>query len=101
MAERGNPFSGMNPYLEDPALWGDVHHTLIGAIRRQLNRALPEGYVALIQERVYVELGEERRHYLPDVSVRVSRQSASPSSGGATAVADAPVHIEILAEPIR
>lgn len=90
----------MNPYLEDPALWGDVHHTLISAIRRQLNRVLPEGYVALIQERVYVELGEERRHYLPDVSVSVTRRAAQPSAS-ATAVADAPVHIEILTEPIR
>lgn len=91
----------MNPYLEDPALWGDVHHTLISAIRRQLNRLLPKGYVALIQERVYVELGSERQHYLPDVSVGVTRHASQPSTSGATAVADTPVHIEILAEPVR
>lgn len=91
----------MNPYLEDPALWGDVHHTLISAIRRQLNRALPEGYVALIQERVYVEVEDARRHYLPDVSVGKQREATPETSRGATAVADAPVHIEILAEPIR
>ncbi|MCX7925531.1 MAG: DUF4058 family protein [Fimbriimonadales bacterium] len=103
VATAKNPFPGMNPYLEDPALWGDVHHTLISAIRRQLNRALPEGYVALIQERVYVEVGDARKHYLPDVAVgRGEPPRVSPDvPSSATAVADAPVHIEILAEPIR
>ena len=41
----------MDPYLENPALWGDVHHTLISALRRQISERLPEGYLALIQER--------------------------------------------------
>ena len=45
------PFPGMDPYLENPALWGDVHHTLISALRRQISERLPEGYLALIQER--------------------------------------------------
>jgi hypothetical protein len=45
----------MDPYLEDPALWGDVHHTLISALRRQITERLPEGYLALIQERIYLE----------------------------------------------
>jgi hypothetical protein len=98
-----NPFSGMNPYLEDPALWGDVHHTLISAIRRQLNRALPSGYIALIQERVYIETESARKHYLPDVAVSKARRggAASESPSSATAIADVPVHIELLVEPIR
>lgn len=95
-----NPFPGMNPYLEDPALWGDVHHTLISVLRRQLNRVLPEGYAALIQERVYVERDGVRQGYLPDVAVSTRRGQPHPSSGGA-AIADAPVHIEILTEPLR
>ena len=46
-----NPFPGMNPYLEDPALWGGVHHLLMSALHQQLNQRLPEGYVALVEER--------------------------------------------------
>ena len=29
-----SPFPGMDPYLETPLLWGDVHHELISQIRR-------------------------------------------------------------------
>ena len=46
-----NPFPGMNPYLEDPVLWGGVHHLLMRALHQQLNQRLPEGYVALVEER--------------------------------------------------
>ena len=31
-----NPFPGMNPYLEDRALWNDVHHSVITYIRNAL-----------------------------------------------------------------
>ncbi|MDM7460243.1 MAG: DUF4058 family protein [bacterium] len=27
-----NPFPGMHPYLEDPALWDDGPHTLISVV---------------------------------------------------------------------
>jgi hypothetical protein len=90
----------MDPYLEDPALWGDVHHTLISALRRQLNRNLPEGYIALIQERIYLETREGSQQYVPDVSVGVSNREVRSQSATA-AVADAPVHIALHAEPVR
>jgi hypothetical protein len=54
-----NPFPGMNPYLEDPALWGGVHHLLMSALHQQLNQRLPEGYVALVEEReIYLETSD-------------------------------------------
>jgi hypothetical protein len=90
----------MDPYLEDPALWGDVHHTLISALRRQLNRNLPEGYIALIQERIYLETREGSQQCVPDVSVGVSNREVRSQSATA-AVADAPVHIALHAEPVR
>ncbi|MCS7065193.1 MAG: DUF4058 family protein [Fimbriimonadales bacterium] len=96
----GNPFPGMNPYLEDPTIWGDVHHTLISVIRRQLNRALPKGYIALIEERVYLETAEAFKQYIPDVTIG-RRQPPSKEARGATAVADAPVRIEIQGDPVR
>lgn len=27
-----SPFPGMNPYLENPELWSQVHHRLLNAI---------------------------------------------------------------------
>lgn len=60
-----SPFPGMDPYLETPALWPDVHNSLIAAIRDALApRLAPLYYVGL-----------ERRVYLlsPDLPVFVGR----------------------------
>ena len=59
------PFPGMDPYLEHPSLWPDVHNSLITAMRDALvPRVAPRYYVAL-----------ERRTYLlaPDDVVFVGR----------------------------
>jgi hypothetical protein len=50
-----NPFPGMNPYWEDPTLWGGVHHLLMSALHQQLNQRLPAGYIALVEEREIYE----------------------------------------------
>lgn len=59
------PFPGMDPYLEHPSLWPDVHNSLIAAIRDDLS--------AKVAPRYYV--GLERRAYLvsPDDIVLVGR----------------------------
>src|SRR5690348_5515230 len=49
-----SPFPGMDPYLEAPELWPDVHHELISQIQGTLNAALRPRYVARIELRVYV-----------------------------------------------
>ena len=43
----------MDPYLEDPELWPDVHHTLISEIRSLLNPLICTKYVARVDVRVY------------------------------------------------
>ena len=50
-----SPFPGMDPYLETAAGWGGVHSALIYAIQAELNRHLPEGLRAKIDEYVYVQ----------------------------------------------
>ena len=35
-----SPFPGMDPYLEEPGLWPDVHHELISGTRALLNTLL-------------------------------------------------------------
>jgi len=44
----------MDPYLESPALWPDVHHGLISHIQKALNPALRPRYVARVELRVYI-----------------------------------------------
>lgn len=54
-----SPFPGMDPYLETPDLWPDVHHELISQIRSQLNPRLRPRYVARVELRVYVSGDDE------------------------------------------
>ncbi|MGH7224724.1 MAG: DUF4058 family protein [Gemmataceae bacterium] len=48
-----SPFPGMDPYLENPELWPDVHHELISQIQTALNRVLRPHHVARVQVRTY------------------------------------------------
>lgn len=59
------PFPGMDPYLEHPALWQDVHNRLIAA--------LADAIAPMVAPRYYVAL--ERRTYLlkPDDIVFIGR----------------------------
>jgi hypothetical protein len=42
------PFPGMDPYLEAPSIWPDVHHRLIAALSEQLQSQLGPQYTAVI-----------------------------------------------------
>ena len=39
-----SPFPGMNPYLENPDLWSEVHHRLITAIAIAISPTLRPQY---------------------------------------------------------
>ena len=49
-----SPFPGMDPYLEDPARWPDLHQSLITYIRDALQPQLRPRYHARMGERVYI-----------------------------------------------
>ncbi len=89
-----NPFPGMNPYLEDPNEWGDVHHALMTYIRDALQPALPSTYAARLNIRVFVN---ELQPRIPDVLVleKKTRELAS-AYAIAPAVLDAPPPAEPL-----
>ncbi len=92
-----NPFPGMNPYLEDPISWPTVHSGLIGFFWRAINRQLPPGFVANMEERIVVE--EVERSFYPDVMV--TREPFSPANGqngGGVALLDAPFVVEAAEE---
>lgn len=47
------PFPGMNPYLEDPALFSGLHHLLISEIARFLSPQLRPKYRVAVEVRMY------------------------------------------------
>lgn len=49
------PFPGMNPYLEAPFLWREVHSRLIVALANDLGSRLRPKYYAAIETRTYLE----------------------------------------------
>jgi Protein of unknown function (DUF4058) len=59
-------FPGMNPYLEDPEIWVELHSWLIVQLARSLNPQLTPKYRAAVEKRIYTDailVG------IPDVSV--------------------------------
>jgi Protein of unknown function (DUF4058) len=70
-----SPFPGMNPYLEHPELWSEVHHRLITAIADALAPDLLPKYRVAIEKRIYSsEIEDDILIGLPDVSI-ASRRS--------------------------
>lgn len=61
-----SPFPGMDPWLEHPGVFPDVHATLIANFREAVNAVLPEPYFARSATRVYRP--DEPAHREPDVS---------------------------------
>lgn len=54
-----SPFPGMNPYLENPLFWSEIHNLLIAAIFRKLNPQLRPKYKVAIEKRVYQTTDED------------------------------------------
>ncbi len=49
-----SPFPGMDPYLEKPSLWPDVHHELISEVRAYLHGIVRPKYYVSVEERLYL-----------------------------------------------
>jgi hypothetical protein len=91
-----SPFPGMDPYLETPDLWPDVHHELISQIRSALNPALRPHYVARVELRVYVSDDDDpgREVLVPDL--RVEETKSKPRGKARTAPSVATSEPEII-----
>ncbi|MBC8077885.1 MAG: DUF4058 family protein [Chloroflexales bacterium] len=84
------PFPGMDPYLELPSLWPDVHHRIITAICDQIQGQIVPRYIAQITPYLTfenIEIALTRRAVVPDVGIYERDATGTPSG---TAVADAP-----------
>jgi hypothetical protein len=67
----------MNPYLENPEFWTEVHHLLIGILAETLNPQLLPAYRAAIEQRIYQLDGEDALFVgIPDASVERTQTTA-------------------------
>lgn len=88
-------FPGMDPYLEDPAIWRGFHHALAEEIRGRLNSSMDAKYYADVE--VYTTFEEiqigKLRPIIPDVAVLTAmpRDPASPALTADVPVITAPV----------
>jgi len=81
------PFPGMDPYLELPALWPDVHASLIAAMRDAIQEQLGPNYVALITPYIAlenIEIAPARQVFVPDVGI--VRDDAADAGAVTTAI---------------
>lgn len=81
-----SPFPGMDPYLEHPALWPDVHNRLITAIADQLAPLVAPRYYVALERRTYL-LKPDDVVFIGRPDVAVVQRSEHQDAGGLTASA--------------
>src|SRR5271166_341073 len=106
-----SPFPGMDPYLEAPQIWPDLHDALAGEMRNELNQTLPNPYYARLEMRPELGIIEERggtHRIVPDVTVVRHPYPVHEQRAGGAAVLTMPrsvisefIEYEVLSEPIR
>ncbi len=90
-----SPFPGMDPYLEAPTIWPDVHTSLMNIVREQLTPLLAPKYLAELETQVVIDrVDDDPQVILPDVSVTTPDVPAGAPSAVAVA-APAPVRIRV------
>jgi hypothetical protein len=95
-----SPFPGMDPYLETPHLWPDVHHRIISEIQGLLNPQLRPKYVARVELRVYISDPDDpgREAIIPDIrveEVRERKRTKKRAQGAVLAITE-PIIIPLL-----
>ncbi len=80
-----SPVPGMDPYLEQPSLWGGVHSGLISILREMLARQMGPRFFVDSEDHVYILAPDDPARYAarPDVSMVETSSAAAPRSAGA------------------
>ncbi|MCP2731940.1 DUF4058 family protein [Limnofasciculus baicalensis] len=80
-----SPFPGVDPYLESPEFFPELHHRLITAIADAIAPAIRPKYRVAIEKRTYFSKPEESLTVaIPDVAVYSKTSVANPASSTAT-----------------
>ena len=99
-----SPFPGMDPYLESPSLWPDVHNSLMNIFREQLAPLLAPKYIAQLDTQIVVERFDDgsftTEHVLPDVTIARNRLAEAPA--GDLLIAPPPLRMHVpIPTPVR
>jgi len=85
----------MDPYLEAPTIWPDVHTSLMNIFREQLTPLLAPKYLAELETQVVIDrVDDDLQVVLPDVSVTTPDVPAGTPLAVAVA-APAPVRVRV------
>jgi len=94
-----SPFPGMDPWLERPAFWPDVHDNLIVTLQRALASLVgPRYYVAIKQRMVFAVAPAEPALIIPDVAVMEREVLSGGYASPKQAVLAEPIIVEV---PVR
>lgn len=98
-----SPFPGMDPYLEEPAGWPDVHNSLMGDIRALLAASARPRYYVRIEERVYITDPFDDPGYsqfVPDITItRSPHRGIRETPPGGVLTQPPPTIIEASLDP--
>lgn len=94
-----SPFPGMDPFLEHPDFFPDLHGSLNVYVREALQASLPEPYFAVINERLWVEAG--KRIVEPDVDVVRGGEAGRGGVAVAAPARSTPLVIRVPMQRIR
>ncbi len=101
MDRLSSPFPGMDPFLEEPSLWGSVHTRLMNSISDPLAELVSPDFYVDIQQHVTILNPEDEavRHLIPDVYV-AEPPPVTQQQSRASAVITPPTLVEPL-EPLE
>ena len=87
-----SPFPGMNPWLEQDALWHDFHTSLLTGMREAIAQEVAPRYYVALEEHVYIhEPPEPVARFLGRPDLAIVRTGAA-GVAASTAVMEAPVY---------
>ena len=97
-----SPFPGMNPYLEQPEFWSEVHSRAIVAIAIAIEPELNPNYRVAVEKRIYLSASSELVG-IPDISLVSKQSNPNPSvSGTATLTRSKPIPVQLpLPETVK
>ena len=97
-----SPFPGMDPYLEHPALWQEVHNRLVASLADELAPILAPRYFVGTERRVYLlERAELVLVGVPDVLITPRESTLQPAGYPFAAAGIVEVEIPIGAREFR